>query len=53
MDGLLADIEKLPERQIFGRVQGIQGLLVEINGPVQAMGLGEHVLIHSDRKSVV
>ncbi len=49
MDGLLADISKLAEREIYGRVQGIQGLLVEINGPVQAMGLGAHVLIHSGR----
>ena len=49
MDALIADIKSIPERQIYGRVDGVQGLLVEIVGPVRAMGLGSRIVIEAGR----
>ncbi len=49
MDALIADIKSIPERQIYGRVNGVQGLLVEIVGPVRAMGLGSRIVIEAGR----
>ena len=50
MDGLLADISGIAEREdLWARTWPFKGLLVEIAGPVQAMGLGAHVLIYSGR----
>ncbi len=49
MDALIADIKNLPERRVYGRVQAVQGLLVEIVGPVRAMGLGSRIVIEAGR----
>lgn len=49
MDALLADIKGIPEREIYGRIHAVQGLLVEIVGPVRAMGLGSRIVIEAGR----
>ena len=36
---LVNDIAALSGAQIYGRVQGVRGLLVEVGGPVQAMSI--------------
>jgi len=38
--GLIEDIKNMPTEAIFGRVEAVRGLLIEISGPVHAMGLG-------------
>lgn len=43
MDGLISAIEGIRDREIFGRVAGVQGLLVEVAGPVQEMSVGSRL----------
>ncbi|HYM31055.1 MAG TPA: EscN/YscN/HrcN family type III secretion system ATPase, partial [Candidatus Cybelea sp.] len=43
MLSLLADIQRLPEVELFGRVAGIQGLLVEIAGVQRHLSIGSRV----------
>ena len=45
MHALLNEIEAIPARSIYGRVQSVQGLLVEIAGPVHTMSVGSRVRI--------
>ncbi|WP_075215489.1 flagellar protein export ATPase FliI [Mongoliimonas terrestris] len=40
MDALVAALQGIPERQVYGRVAAVQGLLVEVAGPVQEMSVG-------------
>jgi flagellum-specific ATP synthase len=40
---VLAEIERLPEVELFGRVTGIQGLLVEIGGVQRHLSIGSCV----------
>ena len=42
---LLKTLEATPEREIYGRVVGVRGLLVEIAGPLGAMAIGGRVVI--------
>lgn len=42
---LLSEIAAVPSREIYGRVQGVQGLLVEVGGPVRAMSVGSRLRI--------
>jgi flagellum-specific ATP synthase len=49
MDALRADIEAITDRKVYGRVHAVQGLLVEIVGPVRAMGLGSRIEIEAGR----
>ena len=43
MDALLREIEDIPTVETFGRVAGVQGMLVEVAGPVYAMRIGARV----------
>jgi flagellum-specific ATP synthase len=45
MRGLLQSVEATPERELFGRVVGVRGLLVEVAGPLGAMAIGGRVTI--------
>ncbi len=45
MHALLNEIDSVPAHSIYGRVQCVQGLLVEIAGPVHAMSVGSRVRI--------
>ena len=42
---LINEIAAIPEVELYGRVQSVQGLLVEIAGPVHAMSIGSRVTI--------
>ena len=51
--GLAAEIEEIGEVELFGRVAALQGLLVEIAGPVRQMRVGSRLKIaDSDAHSV-
>jgi flagellum-specific ATP synthase len=45
-------VHDIPELNIFGRVNAVRGLLIEIAGPVAAMELGGHVDIESETTAV-
>ncbi|GLK78585.1 flagellar protein export ATPase FliI [Methylopila turkensis] len=47
MQGLIEAIEATPEREIYGRVVGVRGLLVEVAGPLGAMAIGGRVTIEA------
>ncbi|MCB1473513.1 MAG: flagellar protein export ATPase FliI [Rhodobiaceae bacterium] len=58
MQALAADIDSIDEVELFGRVAALQGLLVEIAGPVRQMRVGSRLRIedgarHSARCEVV
>ena len=42
---LIEEVEGLPEVELFGRVAGVRGLMVEIAGPVHAMTVGGRITI--------
>lgn len=43
--GLMDEMAGLPDNEVFGRVAGVRGLMVEIAGPVHAMTVGGRVTI--------
>ncbi|MTI16634.1 flagellar protein export ATPase FliI [Rhodobacteraceae bacterium RKSG542] len=45
MDALLAEIESCLPTQIYGRVEEVKGLLVEVSGPVHEMSVGARLLL--------
>jgi flagellum-specific ATP synthase len=45
VQALLSEIAAVPSTEVFGRVRSVQGLLVEIAGPVGAMSVGSRVRI--------
>lgn len=47
MKSLFAEIDSLMATEIYGRVTAVQGLLVEIAGPLHEMSVGSHLLIDS------
>ena len=47
MHALMRDITTIPEARFYGRVKSVQGLLVEIGGPLRQMGLGSRMEIIS------
>ena len=47
MRALTADIEAIDEVEVFGRVNAVQGLLVEVVGPVRELKVGGRVLIEA------
>ncbi|HVY50370.1 MAG TPA: flagellar protein export ATPase FliI [Devosia sp.] len=47
MRGLIADIEAIDEVEVFGRVKTVQGLLIEVVGPVRALRVGGRVTIET------
>lgn len=53
MKGLLDEIADLPESEVFGRVAAIQGLLVEVVGPVSAMRIGSRINVDETSGSPV
>jgi len=48
-----AAVEALPDFDIFGRVAGVRGLLIEIAGPVSAMHVGGRLEIETGRGAAV
>ncbi|HHY51346.1 MAG TPA: flagellar protein export ATPase FliI [Alphaproteobacteria bacterium] len=47
MQSLVAAIEAIDEVEVFGRVKTVQGLLIEVVGPVRALKVGGRVAIES------
>ena len=45
LDGLVAAIQRFPEAQFFGRVTGVQGLLVEVGGLRGHLGIGSRMAL--------
>ena len=45
MDTLFAEIEALATTEVFGRVAGVRGLMVEVAGPLHLMGVGARLAI--------
>ena len=45
MDSLIQEIDDLPELEVFGRVVGVRGLMIEIAGPLHLMSMGSRILI--------
>jgi flagellum-specific ATP synthase len=43
--GLMQSVEAIADREVYGRVVGVRGLLVEIAGPLSAMAVGGRVVI--------
>ena len=47
MKALAEQIAELDEVEIYGRVVGVRGLLVEVAGPIHAMSVGARVMIEA------
>ena len=47
MRALTADIDAIDEVEVFGRVKTVQGLLIEVVGPVRELRVGGRVLIET------
>ncbi len=45
LDSLFAEIESCLPTEIYGRVEAVKGLLIEVSGPVYAMSVGARLLI--------
>jgi len=45
LDSLFAEIESCLPTEIYGRVEAVKGLLIEVAGPVYAMSVGARLLI--------
>ena len=53
LDGLLHDIDLLPEQYLYGRVTGILGMMIEVGGLGSALSVGGRCDIHTrDRRTV-
>ena len=47
MDSLIADIADIDEVEVFGRVKSVQGLLIDVVGPVRELRVGGRVKIET------
>ena len=47
MRGLIGEIRALPAVELFGRVASVQGLLIEVTGPLEAMSVGTRLSIEN------
>ena len=47
MRALLEHIEELDSSEVYGRVVGVRGLMVEVSGPLHAMSVGARVVIET------
>ncbi len=53
MKALAEQIRDLDDVEIYGRVVGVRGLMLEVAGPIQAMPVGARVLIEVGRNSLI
>ena len=51
MQSLISDIEAIDEIEVFGRVKTVQGLLIEVVGPVRELRVGGRVTIETQTGS--
>ena len=47
MRALLEQIEELDGNEVYGRVVGVRGLMVEVAGPLHTMSVGARVVIET------
>ena len=47
MDPLIREIGDVPEVDVFGRVVGVRGLMIEVAGPLHLMSVGSRILVES------
>src|SRR4029078_6890752 len=47
MRALLEQIEELDGNEVYGRVVGVRGLMVEVAGPLHAMSVGGRVVLET------
>ena len=47
MKALAEQIAELDDVEIYGRVVGVRGLMVEVAGPIHAMSVGARVIIET------
>jgi flagellum-specific ATP synthase len=52
MRALLEQIEELDGVEIYGRVVGVRGLMVEVAGPLHAMSVGARVVVETQAKPI-
>ena len=52
MKALAEQIAELDQAQIYGRVVGVRGLMVEVAGPLQAMSIGARVTVESTDRMI-
>jgi len=50
---LLEQIEELDSVEVYGRVVGVRGLMVEVSGPLHAMSVGSRVVIETQGRWVL
>src|SRR6218665_4157358 len=53
MRALTADIEAIDEVEVFGRVKTVQGLLIEVVGPVRELRVGGRVMIETTNGGIL
>ena len=51
MKALAEQINELDGIEIYGRVVGVRGLMVEVAGPLHAMSVGARVVIETPKTS--
>ena len=52
MKALAEQINELDGIEIYGRVVGVRGLMVEVAGPLHAMSVGARVIVETPAKSI-
>ncbi len=53
MESLISELDRLPEHRTFGRVAGIQGLLVQVGGLFGSVSIGTRVGVSARHNRVV
>ena len=53
MKALAEQINEFDGAEIFGRVVGVRGLMVEVAGPIDAMSVGARLMIETPSKPIV
>src|SRR3979409_1542523 len=53
MKALAEQIAELDEIEIYGRVVGVRGLMVEVAGPIHAMSVGSRVIIEGGGERLI
>ena len=52
MKALAEQIAELDQAEIYGRVVGVRGLMVEAAGPLQAMSIGARVTVEAPDRTI-
>src|SRR5215218_5405169 len=53
MKALAEQIAELDEVEIYGRVVGVRGLMVEVAGPIHSMSVGARVIIETGKERAI